>query len=105
MSMSKLKISNLVGAKLKELRLAQGYKIHDMATKLNKTDQQLFRYERCINKIDLDTIVNYLEVLNVDISTFFLNLYSDIEKLKVSNDNLIYLSEQKKIKGINFLLP
>ncbi|QZY66675.1 helix-turn-helix transcriptional regulator (plasmid) [Providencia rettgeri] len=42
--------------------------------KLNKSDQQLFRYEKGVNKIDLDNIINYLEVLQVDINHFFSEL-------------------------------
>lgn len=80
--MKKLLISDLAASKLKELRVSHGYKIHDMAIKLNKSDQQLFRYEKGVNKIDLDTIINYLEVLQVDINHFFSELNSEIKRMK-----------------------
>lgn len=84
--MKKSLISDLAGSKLKELRVSHGYKIHDMAIKLNKSDQQLFRYEKGVNKIDLDTIINYLEVLQIDINHFFSELYSEINRAKNHNE-------------------
>lgn len=88
--MKKSLISDLAGSKLKELRVSHGYKIHDMAIKLNKSDQQLFRYEKGVNKIDLDTIINYLEVLQIDINHFFSELYSEISKAKNHNEKNEY---------------
>lgn len=76
--MNKTPITILVGVKLKQLRLSRGFTVHDVAKKLNKTDQQLFRYERGANKIDLDTIINYLDILQIDIACFFSELYSEV---------------------------
>lgn len=98
-SMSKFTVSNLAGAKLKEIRLSQGYKIHDIAVKLNKSDQQLFRYERGVNKIDLDTIINYLNILEIDFSSFFLELRLEMEMLKKNNSDTIQPSDLQNIKN------
>ncbi|MEY0638418.1 hypothetical protein AB7315_22375, partial [Providencia manganoxydans] len=38
---------------------------------INKSEQQLFRYERCVNKIDIDTLINSLIILDTDIALFF----------------------------------
>lgn len=78
--MNKFKISNLVGMKLKELRVLQGLKINDIAKRINKSDQQLFRYEKGINKIDIDTLFLYLDELNVDVPEFFLTLIFEMNK-------------------------
>lgn len=92
--MKKLLISDLAASKLKELRVSHGYKIHDMAIKLNKSDQQLFRYEKGVNKIDLDTIINYLEVLQVDINYFFSELNSEIKRMKNQSErNECYVND------------
>ncbi|MEX9909027.1 helix-turn-helix domain-containing protein [Providencia rettgeri] len=63
-------LSALVGAKLKAERASQGYKRHDTRQKINKRDLQLFRYEHGINKIDLDTLINYCHALTLDIYDF-----------------------------------
>ncbi|WP_272691057.1 helix-turn-helix domain-containing protein [Providencia sp. PROV116] len=89
--MKKSLISDLAARKLKELRVSHGYKVHDMAIKLNKSDQQLFRYEKGVNKIDLDTIINYLEVLQIDINHFFSELNSEIKRIKNQSERNEYL--------------
>ncbi|WP_273805007.1 helix-turn-helix domain-containing protein [Providencia rettgeri] len=62
----------LVGKKIKELRLNAGYTTSKFARLINcKSEQQLYRYERGVNKIDLDTLVLALKVLNVDVGLFF----------------------------------
>lgn len=65
-----------------------------MAIKLNKSDQQLFRYEKGVNKIDLDTIINYLEVLQIDINHFFSELNSEIKRMKNQSErNECYVND------------
>lgn len=92
-------ISDLAASKLKELRVSHGYKIHDMAIKLNKSDQQLFRYEKGVNKIDLDTIINYLEVLKIDINHFFSELYSEIKRIENQSErNECYVNDCSKVE-------
>ncbi|MEY0017577.1 helix-turn-helix domain-containing protein [Providencia rettgeri] len=71
-------ITALAAAKLQALRVSQGYKRHEIAQRLNKSEQQLFRYERGINKIDLDTLINYCDVLSLDIRDFFGELHAEM---------------------------
>ncbi|MEQ5204857.1 helix-turn-helix transcriptional regulator [Providencia rettgeri] len=79
-------LSRLAGAKLKAERVSKGYKRHEIAQKLSKSDQQLFRYERGINKMDLDTLINYCHVLSIDIHDFFDSLLADTGHNKSSAD-------------------
>ncbi|EUD09679.1 helix-turn-helix transcriptional regulator [Providencia alcalifaciens] len=41
--------------------------------------QQLYRYERGINKIDIDTLVSALKILRVDIKEFFNEVMWEIQ--------------------------
>ena len=66
-----------MGAKLKAERASQGYKRHDTRQKINKRDLQLFRYEHGINKIDLDTLINYCHALTLDIHDFLGELQAE----------------------------
>ncbi|MDR2225277.1 MAG: helix-turn-helix domain-containing protein [Providencia sp.] len=62
----------LIGKKIKNLRLESGYKLFQFAKLIGcKSEQQLYRYERGINKIDIDTLISALKVLNVDVRDFF----------------------------------
>ncbi|MEY1483113.1 XRE family transcriptional regulator, partial [Escherichia coli] len=47
---------------------------------INKSDQQLFRYERCVNKIDIDTLINSLIILDTDIALFFTRIRKNYNK-------------------------
>jgi len=76
----------LVGKKIKELRLGSGYKLFQFAKLIGcKSEQQLYRYERGINKIDIDTLISALKVLNVDVREFFEQL--DEEFIQESTDS------------------
>lgn len=64
-------LSSIVGKELKKLRKEAGYNLGQFAKLINKSEQQLFRYERCVNKIDIDTLINSLIILDTDIALFF----------------------------------
>ncbi|QZY66545.1 helix-turn-helix domain-containing protein (plasmid) [Providencia rettgeri] len=62
----------LIGRKIKKLRQEAGYKLFPFAKLIGcKSEQQLYRYERGINKIDIDTFISALKILNVDVKEFF----------------------------------
>lgn len=76
----------LIGKKLKKLRIGSGYKYFQFAQLIGcKSEQQLYRYERGINKIDIDTLISVLKVLNVDVREFFEQL--DKELIQESADS------------------
>lgn len=94
MMKNKNAVSILAASKLKSLRISQGYKIHDIAQKLNKSDQQLFRYEHGINKIDLETIIHYLTILDYDLIDFFSAIHSEINQS--SNETLLAIQTRQQ---------
>lgn len=67
-------ISVLAGRLLKEYRTAAGYTVWQLAKKINRSEQQLFRYERGTNKVDLDTLLAALSELNIPPRVFFTQL-------------------------------
>jgi transcriptional regulator with XRE-family HTH domain len=65
-------VSTLIGSKIKSLRRDAGYSAVEFAQLIGcKSAQQLYRYERGVNKIDIDTLVSALKALNIDIEDFF----------------------------------
>ncbi|EFE51741.1 DNA-binding helix-turn-helix protein [Providencia rettgeri DSM 1131] len=65
----------LAGKKLRELRLEQKYTAAEFARLAGiKSEQQLYRYERGMNKITIDTLIFALSCLQVDIPQFFESL-------------------------------
>ncbi|ENL8516757.1 helix-turn-helix transcriptional regulator [Providencia rettgeri] len=62
----------LVGKQIKELRMNAGYTASQFSRLVGcKSEQQLYRYERGVNKMDIDTLVLSIKVLNIDMKEFF----------------------------------
>lgn len=73
-------VTTLIGNKIKGLRRDAGYTAVEFAQLIGcKSAQQLYRYERGINKIDIDTLVSALKILRVDIKGFFNEVMWEIQ--------------------------
>ena len=65
-------VSLLIGRKIKSLRCSAGYTASEFAKLTGcKSEQQLYRYERAVNKIDIDGLISMLKSLDVNVSHFF----------------------------------
>lgn len=60
-----------VGAKLRELRMARGLSQMDIADALEKTFQQIQKYERGVNRISASVLYALAQHLGVPITAFF----------------------------------
>lgn len=69
----KYPISFYAGQKMKSLRMGKGMTANDLAVLLGISQQQLSRYERGINRIDIDTLSKLSYIFNVSINCFFEN--------------------------------
>lgn len=67
----KYPVACAVGQKIKALRRAQGFTVFQLAKEIDISEQQLFRYERGVNRIDIDCLVRVLKVLDVNMGEFF----------------------------------
>lgn len=77
-------IATMAGRKLKELRTSAGYTVPKFTQLIGcKSEQQLYRYERGINKIDLDTLIVALKLLNVSVGNFMDEVVSEVEEKEV----------------------
>ncbi|MFA1597239.1 helix-turn-helix domain-containing protein [Proteus mirabilis] len=68
---NKYPVAYAVGQKIKSLRKSQGYTVFQLAKEIDISEQQLFRYERGVNRIDIDCLVKVLDVLGINIGNFF----------------------------------
>ncbi|WP_321147102.1 helix-turn-helix transcriptional regulator [Providencia alcalifaciens] len=89
--MQKYPVACAVGQKIKSLRKAQGYTVFQLAKEIDISEQQLFRYERGVNRIDIDCLVRVLKVLGVNMGEFFSEVLQDD----------INASEERESKGFN----
>lgn len=74
-------VAVLAGRKLRQLRIEAGYTVSEFVRLSGcKSEQQLHRCERGVNKISVDLLVSALKVLNADIPRFFQELSDEIER-------------------------
>ncbi|HHR6080802.1 TPA: helix-turn-helix domain-containing protein [Providencia alcalifaciens] len=73
----KFPIAYAVGQKIKSLRKSQGYTVFQLAKQCNISEQQLFRYERGVNRIDIDCLARVTKILDVSISDIFSDIFQD----------------------------
>ncbi|ATG18314.1 MULTISPECIES: helix-turn-helix domain-containing protein [Providencia] len=88
---TKYPVACAVGQKIKSLRKAQGYTVFQLAKEIDISEQQLFRYERGVNRIDIDCLVRVLKVLGVNMGEFFSEVLQDDTNA----------SEERESKGFN----
>lgn len=74
---TKYPVACAVGQKIKSLRKAQGFTVFQLAKEIDISEQQLFRYERGVNRIDIDCLVRVLKVLDVNMGEFFSEILQD----------------------------
>ncbi|HGN2080168.1 TPA: helix-turn-helix domain-containing protein [Providencia stuartii] len=74
---TKYPVACAVGQKIKSLRKSQGYTVFQLAKEIDISEQQLFRYERGVNRIDIDYLVRVLKVLDVNMGEFFSEILQD----------------------------
>ncbi|HBO23974.1 MULTISPECIES: helix-turn-helix domain-containing protein [unclassified Providencia] len=80
---TKYPVACAVGQKIKSLRKAQGFTVFQLAKEIDISEQQLFRYERGVNRIDIDCLVRVLKVLDINMGEFFSEiLHDDVQSVE-----------------------
>lgn len=69
--LSKYPLSFYAGQKVRYLRKSSGMTTSSLAILLDVSQQQLSRYERGVNRIDIDTLSHMSKLFNVSIHYFF----------------------------------
>jgi transcriptional regulator with XRE-family HTH domain len=64
-------VSRIIGNKITYYRKMNGLSLYDIAKMINVSEQQQSRYERGINRINLDRLNQYAEIFNIDLLDFF----------------------------------
>ncbi|WP_272671849.1 helix-turn-helix domain-containing protein [Providencia sp. PROV104] len=62
---SSIDVSILISNELKKFREKTGLTTKEFSEIIKKKPQQLYRYEKGVNRIDIDTIIIYLRALDV----------------------------------------
>lgn len=87
---TKYPVACAVGQKIKSLRKSQGYTVFQLAKEIDISEQQLFRYERGVNRIDIDCLVNVLKILDVNMGDFFEDILKESANEDEDSDSKVF---------------
>ncbi|HEM8294823.1 helix-turn-helix domain-containing protein [Providencia vermicola] len=85
-------ISQLVGDCFRLYRKEKGWSGKKMAEYIGISQQQLSRYERGVNAITVDMLVNILIILDIKLSEFYARLISHLFSHPELSNHLPYLT-------------
>lgn len=77
------KVDKYVGAKIYNLRLAQGYSRKQLSALINVSNQQLHKYETGVNRISLGRLIMIAKVLAEDVQYFYEGIVDDNKVLDI----------------------
>ncbi|MBQ0211502.1 helix-turn-helix transcriptional regulator [Providencia rettgeri] len=81
--------SSYCGFVLKKERKELGISGIELARRLNISQQQVSRYERGINKMSLDMLLNISVALNIPMEKFIANVISEVKKNHSSDPHVL----------------
>lgn len=87
---TKYPVACAVGQKIKSLRKSQGYTVFQLAKEIDISEQQLFRYERGVNRIDIDCLVKVLKILDVNMGDFFEGILKESANEDEDSDSKVF---------------
>ncbi|MEQ4655428.1 helix-turn-helix domain-containing protein [Providencia rettgeri] len=76
-------ISKIIGNKITYYRKMKGMTLKNLSTIVGVSQQQQSRYERGINRINIDRLNQYAKVFKMDIVDFFIFNSSEISDIKI----------------------
>ncbi|MEQ4676156.1 helix-turn-helix transcriptional regulator [Providencia vermicola] len=65
-------VSRIIGNKITYYRKMKGMSLHELAIIIGVSEQQQSRYERGINRINLDRLNEYANIFGVELEKFFI---------------------------------
>ncbi|MGX4743501.1 helix-turn-helix domain-containing protein [Providencia rettgeri] len=86
-------ISRIIGNKITYYRKMKGMTLENLANIVNVSQQQQSRYERGINRINIDRLNLYAKIFNIDITAFFIFNSREVSDIKLAQEK--YLSKNK----------
>lgn len=75
-------VSKAIGRKITYYRKMKGISLDELATLIGVSQQQQSRYERGINRINLDRLNQYAEIFNIHLKDFFILDEKDDHEIK-----------------------
>ncbi|EMX6283853.1 MULTISPECIES: helix-turn-helix domain-containing protein [Providencia] len=87
-------ISKIIGNKITYYRKMKGMTLENLSKVVGVSEQQQSRYERGINRINIDRLYHYSKIFEIDIIDFFIFNSREINEIE-------YTEEKHLIKKVN----
>ena len=72
----------LLGHHLRQARMKRGLSSHELANIINLSQQQISRYERGVNKLSLDKLIEIIVFLDIDVKDIVRIITTEVEHEK-----------------------
>ena len=86
-------VSRIIGNKITYYRKMKGMSLHELAIIVGVSEQQQSRYERGINRINLDRLNEYANIFGVELAHFF--ILNEKENQEILNKLKLIIKENK----------
>lgn len=83
------------GLIIRKTRKENGLSGQELADKLNVSQQQMSRYERGVNKISIDMLMNIVFVLDISFDKFLRKVFFEIKRSDNDKSNLLKMKISK----------
>ncbi|EOV8089111.1 helix-turn-helix domain-containing protein [Providencia huaxiensis] len=91
-------ISRIIGNKITYYRKMKGMTLDNLSKIIGVSEQQQSRYERGINRINIDRLNEYAKIFKIDIMDFFIFNSKEINEIEYTEEK--YLNKKENVKDI-----
>ncbi|ENR5392903.1 helix-turn-helix domain-containing protein [Providencia rettgeri] len=89
-------ISKIIGNKITYYRKRKGMTLENLSKVVGVSEQQQSRYERGINRINVDRLYQYAKIFDIYLIDFFVFNNKELNEIKTSNTNYLIKDENEK---------
>lgn len=89
-------ISKIIGNKITYYRKMKGMTLENLSKVVGVSEQQQSRYERGINRINVDRLYQYAKVFDINLIDFFVFNNKELNEIKTLNTNYLIKDENEK---------
>lgn len=89
-------ISKIIGNKITYYRKMKGMTLENLSKVVGVSEQQQSRYERGINRINVDRLYQYAKIFDIYLIDFFVFNNKELNEIKKSNTNYLIKDENEK---------
>ncbi|HEP0304621.1 TPA: helix-turn-helix transcriptional regulator [Providencia rettgeri] len=91
-------ISKIIGNKITYYRKMKGMTLENLSKVVGVSEQQQSRYERGINRINIDRLYHYSKIFEIDIIDFFIFNSREINEIEHAKEK--YLNKKVNFKDV-----